>query len=68
MELKAKNVSLWSKILSASLIIVGTIAVGVGWLGKISVLDVVWASLAVAGIFGTIDINLMLEKLRDRGV
>jgi hypothetical protein len=68
MELKAKNVSLWSKIFSAFLIIVGTITVGVGWLGKISVLDIVWASLAVAGIFGTIDINLMLEKLRDRGV
>ena len=68
MELKAKTVSLWSKILSAGLIIMGTVTVGVGILPRVSVVDVVWASLAVAGIFGTIDINLMLEKLGKRGV
>jgi hypothetical protein len=66
MEVKARDASLWAKIGAALIIVVGTVAIGIGWL-KIAVLDVIWAALAIAGIFGTVDINLMLEKLGKKG-
>lgn len=66
MEIKARDASLWAKIGAALIIVVGTVAIGIGWL-KIAVLDVIWAALAIAGIFGTVDINLMLEKLGKKG-
>ena len=66
MELKAKTVSLWSKIGSVALIIIGTALVGLRVLPGITTLDVISAALAVAGVFGTIDINLMLEKITGR--
>ena len=65
-NLKARDASLWAKIGAASIIIIGTVAVGLGLL-KITVLDVIWAAMAIAGIFGTVDINLMLEKLGKKG-
>ena len=66
MGIKARDASLWAKIGAALIIVVGTVAIGLGWL-KITVLDVIWAALAIAGIFGTVDINLMLEKLGKKG-
>ena len=66
MDIKARDASLWAKIGAALIIVVGTVAIGIGWL-KIAVLDVIWAALAIAGIFGTVDINLMLEKLGKKG-
>ena len=64
--MQAKTVSLWSKIGSAALIIIGTALVGLRVLPGITTWDVISAALAVAGVFGTIDINLMLEKITGR--
>jgi len=61
--MKARDASLWAKIGAAGMIVAGVVLVGLRVLPGISVMDVIWASLAVAGIFGTVDINLMLEKI-----
>lgn len=66
MEIKAKDASLWSKIGSVALIIVGTVLVGLRVLPGLTTWDVISAALAVAGIFGTVDLNLMLEKITGR--
>jgi hypothetical protein len=66
MEIKAKTVSLWSKIGSVALIVLGTALVGLRVLPGITTADVIMSALAIAGIFGTIDINLMLEKITGR--
>lgn len=66
MDIKAKDASLWSKIGSVALIIIGTALVGLRVLPGITTWDVISAALAVAGIFGTVDINLMLEKITGR--
>ena len=61
--MKAKTASLFSKIGAAVTILVGTVLVGLKVLPGITTWDVISASLAMAGIFGTIDLNLMLEKI-----
>lgn len=66
MEIKARDASLYAKIGSAVMIVVGVVLVGLKVLPGVSVADVIWAALAVAGLFGTVDINLMLEKLTGR--
>ena len=66
MDIKAKDASLWSKIGSVALIVLGTVLVGLKVLPGITTGDVIMAALAIAGIFGTIDINLMLEKITGR--
>lgn len=63
MAIKAKAASLWAKIGSVALIVIGTVLVGLRVLPGITTWDVITAALAVAGIFGTVDINLMLEKI-----
>ena len=64
--MKARDASLYAKIGSAGMIVVGVVLVGLKVLPGVSVADVIWAALAVAGLFGTVDINLMLEKLTGR--
>jgi hypothetical protein len=66
MAIKAKAASLWAKIGSVALIVIGTVLVGLRVLPGITTWDVITAALAVAGIFGTVDINLMLEKITGR--
>jgi len=66
MEIKAKTASLWAKIVSVALIIIGTALVGLRVLPGLTTWDVISAALAVAGIFGTVDLNLMLEKITGR--
>jgi hypothetical protein len=63
MEIKARDASLWAKIGSVAMVVVGTALVGLRVLPGITTWDVISAALAVAGIFGTVDINLMLEKI-----
>ena len=64
MDIKAKDASLWAKIGAVLIIVAGTALIGLKVLSGVSVLDVIYAALAVAGIFGTVDINLMLEKFK----
>lgn len=64
--MKARDASLYAKIGAAGMIVAGVVLVGLKILPGITVGDVIWASLAVAGIFGTVDLNLMLEKITGR--
>ena len=64
--MKARDASSYAKIGAAVMIVVGVVLVGLKVLPGVSVADVIWAALAVAGLFGTVDINLMLEKLTGR--
>lgn len=66
MEIKAKDASLWSKIGAVVIILVGATLVGLEVLPGLVVGDVVMVGLTVAGVFGTVDLNLMLEKITGR--
>lgn len=60
--MKAKDASLWAKIAAAAIMILGSTAVGLGWL-KMTVWDIAGVAFTVMGIFGTIDINIALDKV-----
>ncbi|MCK9569939.1 hypothetical protein M0R72_13430 [Candidatus Pacearchaeota archaeon] len=61
--MKAKDASLWAKILAALIAIGGSFAVGRGWLPDIKVDDVLKLSAFVAVVFVTVDLNLLAEKV-----
>ena len=66
MEIKAKEASLWAKILAVVVLLVGVILIGLRVLPNLSTMDMIWVALTIAGIFGTVDINLFLEKITGR--
>jgi len=66
MEIKAKEASLWAKILAVVVLLVGIVLIGLRVLPNLSAMDMIWVSLTIAGIFGTVDINLFLEKITGR--
>jgi len=66
MEIKAKEASLWAKILAVVVLLVGEVLIGLRVLPNLSAMDMIWVALTVAGIFGTVDINLFLEKITGR--
>ena len=63
---KAKDGSLLAKYVAALMIVIGTALIGLKVLSGLSVYDLIIAALGVVAVFGTIDINLMLEKLTGR--
>lgn len=65
MDIKAKDASLWAKILSAAIILLGSALVGLGII-RLSIGDVILVGFSLAGLFGTVDINLFLEKITGR--
>lgn len=60
-DVKARDVSLAVKIGAVAIMVGGTVLVGLGVL-NLEVSEVLWLGFAVAGVFGTVDLNLMLEK------
>jgi len=66
MEIKAKEASLWAKILAVVVLLVGIVLIGLRVLPNLSAMDMIWVALTIAGIFGTVDINLFLEKITGR--
>jgi hypothetical protein len=60
---KARDGSLLAKYAAAIIMIVGTALMGCGVLDKITVWDVATCATFVAAFFGTVDLNLLLEKL-----
>jgi len=66
MEIKAKEASLWAKILAVVVLLVGIALIGLRVLPNLSAMDMIWVALTIAGIFGTVDINLFLEKITGR--
>ena len=68
MEVRAKDMSLGGKIIGVFVILIGSILTWIGVLQNAQIFEVVLVGFALAGLFGTVDINLMLEKItRDRG-
>lgn len=67
MELKAKDVSLWGKIAGCAILTAGSVLKWLGVFGNCDVRELCIVSYGVAGLFGTVDINLMLEKICGRG-
>jgi len=66
MEIKAKDASLCAKILAVIVLLTGVVFIGVGVLKNLTAIDMIWIAFAIAGIFGTVDINLFLEKITGR--
>jgi uncharacterized membrane protein len=66
MELKAKNASLVAKIVAGVIVVAGAV---LKWLHifdcTVNELSVV--AFTVAGLFGTVDVNLMFEKIWGKG-
>lgn len=62
---KARDGSLLSKYVAALIIIAGSALVGLGIL-KITVWDVISVAFSIAALFGTVDINLIMEKVTGR--
>jgi len=66
MEIKAKDASLWAKIIAVVVLLVGEVLIGLKVLPNLSAIDMIWIALTVAGIFGTVDLNLLMEKITGR--
>jgi hypothetical protein len=62
-DVKARDVSLAAKIIALGVILAGTALVGLDML-HITVYEVTWAAFAIVAVFGTVDINIMLEKFK----
>lgn len=63
MDLKAKNVSLASKIIAGTIEVGGAVLKWTGVFPNCSIEELSVVSFTVMGLCGTIDINLMLEKV-----
>jgi hypothetical protein len=66
MEIKAKDASLWAKIIAVVVLLVGEVLIGLKVLPNLSAIDMIWIAFTVAGIFGTVDLNLLMEKITGR--
>lgn len=66
MEIKAKDASLWAKIAAVVILLGFSTLIGLKVFTGMTIMDAIWCSVTVAGIFGTIDLNLMLEKFTGR--
>jgi hypothetical protein len=66
MEIKAKDASLYAKILAVIVLLIGVVLIGIGILKNLTAIDMIWIAFAIAGIFGTVDVNLFLEKITGR--
>lgn len=64
--LKAKTVSLWAKITGAVIIIGGHVLKWTGILPEATSGEICACGFSVMGIFGTVDLNLMIDKFTDR--
>lgn len=63
MELKAKSASLWAKIISGVILITGAVLKWCGVFTECTINELCIVAFTVAGLFGTVDINLMFEKI-----
>lgn len=63
MELKAKDASLAAKISAGVIVVVGAILKWLGIFSNCDINELCVVGFTVMGLFGTVDINLMLEKV-----
>lgn len=60
---KAKTASLVAKIIGAVYILALSLLKGVGIVDGLSAQDIIITGVALAGVFVSVDFNLMLEKI-----
>lgn len=60
--LKAKDASLWSKIIGGSIILIGHILKWTGVLPNATSMEICACGFSVMGVFGTVDINILADK------
>lgn len=63
MEVKAKDASLFAKILAGIIVVVGAVLKWTGVFSNCDINELCVVGFTVMGLFGTVDINLMLEKV-----
>ena len=63
MELKAKNTSLWAKIIGGIIILVGSVLKWFGIMPNATIQEICLVGACIMALFSTVDINLMLEKI-----
>ena len=62
MEIKAKDASLIAKILAGVIMVCGAILKWTGVFKNCDISELSIVAFTVMGLFGTVDINLMIEK------
>jgi uncharacterized membrane protein len=63
MEVKARDASLWAKIAAGVILLVGSVLKWVGVFTECTINELCIVAFTLAGLFGTVDINLMFEKI-----
>ena len=65
--MKARDWSLVAKIIAMLVLIIAHFLLWVGKLPHATSYEIIICSLTILGIFGTIDLNLIIEKFTRRG-
>ena len=64
--MKAKDCSLISKIVAAVVLIAGHILMWLGKLPEANSMQICACAFSVMGVFGTVDLNLVIDKFTQR--
>lgn len=65
--MKAKNCSLVAKIVAASVLIIAHVFMWLGVLKGADSKSICLCAFSIMGVFGTIDLNLVIEKFTGKG-
>lgn len=65
-EIKAKDASLYAKILAVVIVIAGHILKWCGVLPEATSSEICFCGITVMGIFGTVDLNILADKFTGR--
>ena len=63
-EVKAKTVSLIAKIVAGAVLLVGAVLKWLGIFESCEISELCTVSLTLMGLFGTVDLNIALDKFR----
>lgn len=65
-ELKAKDVSLWGKIVGGLVILIGHILMWLNILPNARSSEICSCGMTIMGVFSTVDLNIMVDKFTKR--
>lgn len=63
---KARKFSLISKIIGAAVVLIGAVFKWVGWFQNCEINELCTVGFTIMGIFGTIDLNIALDKFTQK--
>lgn len=64
--MKAKDCSLLSKILAVAVLIAGHVLMWLGKMPNANSMQICACAFSIMGVFGTVDINLVIDKFMQR--